>query len=168
MNSEEPIRFCLQEAKHEDVCEHLFECSSDFLPPLSSYVDIEKYAEKLVRLTYTFEAWSSDCLVGLVAVYLNQTSKERAFITNVSVLRTYQRRGIFNELMTRAIRQAEEFGFKRVALRVSLENVVALDLYKRLGFASMDTISSKYKFTDVDDKYKFIDMEKILLPPNSD
>lgn len=144
------ISFELKKAGYEEIYEHLVRCSPDFLPPLSSYVDIEKYAEKIIKYSYTFEAWSSGSLVGLIAVYLNQASQENAFVTNVSVLRAYQRRGIFKILMYKTIQKAQELGFKKVSLCVGSSNYAAFNLYKSLGFTIIDIDSN------------FIKMEKEL------
>jgi ribosomal-protein-alanine N-acetyltransferase len=128
------INFEVKKAKYKDIYEHLVKCSPLFLPPLSSYVDIEKYAEKILLHSYTFEAWSSSVLVGLIAAYLNQISKENAFITNVSILPEYQRRGISRLLMKITVQKAQEIGFKKLSLCVNSSNSAALNLYKNFDF----------------------------------
>lgn len=142
------INFEINQAKLKDVYEHLVKCSPYFLPPLSSYVNIENYAEKIISLSYRFEAWSSGILVGLTAIYLSDTMKNNAFITNVSVLPEYQRYSIAKVSIKNAIQKAQEIGFKKVSLSVSAINLIAITLYESFGFTIKNI------------KDNFVEMEK--------
>jgi len=78
--------FTSSQASEVEIAEHLAHCDADFLPPLSSRVEIVDYARKIVAQAARFEAWSGGRLVGLVAMYCNDQERQIAYITSVSVL----------------------------------------------------------------------------------
>jgi hypothetical protein len=75
-----------QTANIQNVSKHLKRCDSTFIPTLSSRLDIDDYAKKIIENAQTFEAWTNDELIGLVATYCNSSDRVTAFITSVSVL----------------------------------------------------------------------------------
>jgi ribosomal protein S18 acetylase RimI-like enzyme len=81
-----------------------------------------------------FEAWADNELVGLVAVYCNDRRRCTAYVTNVSVLREWSRKGVATYLMTRCIEHVRKMKFKRIELEVGDANQNAVSLYKKCGF----------------------------------
>ena len=128
------ILYTRGQASLEKIVEHLTCCNALFIPPLSSKVNIEEYAQKLLLYAERFEAWKHDQLVGLVAVYVNDPDKEKAFITNVSVLQKLGGRGIAKQLIEQSLSGAKEQEFKKIVLEVSADNHAALGLYKKMHF----------------------------------
>jgi ribosomal protein S18 acetylase RimI-like enzyme len=135
----------------KDVQQHLERCSEDFKPPLQSYVNILEYSEKIINNAETFEVWHEHKLVALVAVYLNDTRKQNAYITNVSVEKKFQGKGIASILLDTIIDKAITLKFKFITLRVMLDNQRAIGLYSLKNFSVL---------RKVDDK--FIEMKKVL------
>lgn len=132
-----PVRLSLDEASAEQVEELLRRCDSRFVPPLSERLDIAAYARKICYQATRFEAWVGGVLVGLVATYLNDPAAGVAFVTNVSVLPGWTRRGIASDLMRRCIARVSELNFKHLTLEVSPLNEGAVRLYQQLGFVSV-------------------------------
>ncbi len=130
----EAIVFGRNQASVVAVEEHLRHCASSFVPPLDSRVEIGAYAKKLFDRAACFEAYVAHALVGLVGVYLNDSAEPAAFITNVSVLPSYQGQGIAVHLLAECIEQARALGFVRVELEVGRANAPAIGLYSRMGF----------------------------------
>jgi ribosomal protein S18 acetylase RimI-like enzyme len=128
------IIFKIQTASVQAIIDHLTKCSSSYKPPLKSYVDIINYSNKIVEKAATFEAWENDQLVGLIAVYFNDIKSKTGFITNVSILPKYQRKGIADNLLVRSIKYGKSLGFLGIQLEVSNGNVPALSLYVRNKF----------------------------------
>jgi ribosomal protein S18 acetylase RimI-like enzyme len=118
-----------------EILAHLMRCDHDFSPPLHTWVDVPEYSTKIAARAIRFEAWQGETLVGLAAVYLNDRETRSGFITNVSVLREFTRRGIGARLVTDALEYARAQGFDRVSLEVSHNNSAAIRLYEKLGFA---------------------------------
>ena len=93
------VKYLRNSATYDDLVEHLTLCSSEFIPPLDSYVDINIYAWKINKFAVTFEAWHNENLIGLAAVYYNNQESRIGFLTNLSLLKNCQRMGIATHLM---------------------------------------------------------------------
>lgn len=132
------IIYTINKAEFEKIVVHLSCCDPYFFPPLSSKVNIQDYATKLISHATRWEAWDNDKLVGLVAGYLNDFNKEYAFITSVSVLQEYNLKGIASKLISQFIRLAKEMGFIKIGLEVANDNREAKNLYKKLNFIAND------------------------------
>ena len=76
------LQFTQDRATDEDIARHLRLCDTDFVPALSTRVQIPEYAEKLVSHAVRFEAWQHGILVGLIAAYCNDRENDRAYITS--------------------------------------------------------------------------------------
>jgi ribosomal protein S18 acetylase RimI-like enzyme len=118
----------------EDIRVHLTHCNEDFVSPLEKKVDIQEYSAKLFENALTFEAWSGNTLIGLVAAYFNDPCGEAGYITNVSTIKTYMGKGIASALINLSIEYAREHHFKRIILEVEKGNLSAIRLYEKLRF----------------------------------
>jgi ribosomal protein S18 acetylase RimI-like enzyme len=134
------FEFSTNKSKEADILRHLKACDQSFEPPLHTYANIESYAEKISRNADRIECWHDNDLIGLVAIYLNDLKSKKGFITNVSVLAEFSKRGIAQKLLQLAIQRAKEKGFTCVELEVNQQNLKAIGLYEKLGFTT-----SKYK-----------------------
>ena len=123
----------------DDVGDLLRACDASFVPPLSSRVDVDAYARKIAAHARLFEAWTGEHLAGLLALYCNDTTTRTAFITSVSVAPGYGRRGIAGALLRQAIAAARAAGMASIALETGAANTAALALYRKHGFATIDT-----------------------------
>jgi len=120
-------------ARPADVEAHLTACAQSFTPPLGERLAIPDYAAKLAARAERFEAWDGPTLIGLVAVYCNDSARIAAFVTNVSVLPTRMGIGLGRRLLAAAITHARDLGFAGMALSVD-RRAAALRLYRELGF----------------------------------
>lgn len=137
------INYSVNQATRQQISNHLKVCSSQFSPSLDSYVDIKVYAEKIAKFAITFEAWEESDLIGLVACYLNDKSSKIGYITNVSVFKRFQGKGIAKKLLKDAFSRASSLGFNEILLEVEKDNLLATGLYKRLGFSEIGMKNSK-------------------------
>ncbi|MGX6649009.1 GNAT family N-acetyltransferase [Maricaulaceae bacterium MS644] len=128
------VRYEQNESIADDIAAHLRECDVEFMPPLSTTVDIEAYALKIAANAERFEAWAGDSLAGLVAAYCNAHDRDSAFVTNVSVLPSAQGQGIAAQLIKACIDHARTAGFSQLLLEVNAANEAAAALYRRSGF----------------------------------
>ncbi len=128
------IEVCLNKASESEIVDHLLCCDSEFVPPLSVRVEISTYAKKIASKAIRFEAWAEGALVGLVAVYCNDSECQTAYITSVSVLREWMRRGIASDLIEQCNEHVKGLGFVQIELEVDNENVDAIKLYRKKGF----------------------------------
>lgn len=117
-----------------DIKEHLWSVSSQFVPELSSYVDIDKYSEKLYEKAQRIEIWEDGHLEGLLAYYLNVEGRF-AFITNVSISLSIMGGGGATEMIKRLIE--DNMGIIDVIrLEVNAGNERARRFYTKNGFLS--------------------------------
>lgn len=127
------IIYKINESTIEDIVEHLNLCDLDFIPKLSSKVNIVDYSIKLFEKANRFEAWKKNKLVGLVALYYN-FEENLGFITSVSVLHEYNGNGIAKKLFEFVIAQIKELKFKKLLLEVNKSNYGAIKLYEHFNF----------------------------------
>lgn len=130
----ESIEYAMNRASAAQISDHLLRCDAYFLPPLSRRVALRDYAQKLALNATRFEAWSSDTLVGIVAVYCNDHETKAAFITNVSVLHEWTGKGIATQLTDQCIAYVAAAGMDVISLEVASENGPAIKLYEKCGF----------------------------------
>jgi ribosomal protein S18 acetylase RimI-like enzyme len=121
-------------ASATEIGVHLKACDHKFVPPLSERADLDEYAAKVVLLSERFEAWSGNVLVGLLAAYCNDSVRQMAFITNVSVLPSWHGRGIASDLLRDCLEHVREMNFKGAELSVDKHNKAAQALYMKHGF----------------------------------
>ena len=133
------VEFRSGAATRDDIAAHLAECDMDFIPPLHTYLDLQQYSEKLGRNATTFEAWTGGRLVGLVAIYLNDSAQAMGFISSVSVARSFSGLGIAARLIRDSLGFAREKGFRAASLEVAPHNGAAIRLYEGLGFTRAET-----------------------------
>ena len=131
------IEFRTNHASSASIASHLGDCDDAFVPPLSTRLEIEGYAYKIVSNAERFEAWANGKLVGLVAAYCNDRAGRVAFITSVSVLQEWQGRLIASQLLARCIDHARGLRIGRIELEVDHRSAVALRLYEKHGFTTL-------------------------------
>lgn len=118
------------------IARHLDLCDLSFIPPLSTRVKLEDYAERLSKSARNYQAYDGEVLVGLVAAYFDSgAEKDFVFISNVSVLPDYTGLGIAKNLLFQCIEDARLEQFKSAKLSVNKVNSRALNLYQALGFS---------------------------------
>jgi Acetyltransferases len=131
-------------ATRDEIESLLNNCSHLFDPTLNSVVNIKDYADKIRKYAITIEAWEAGELIGIVACYMNDSSKLESFITNVCVSEKHHGRGIASELLKRTINEAYDKQFTLLKLEVEEQNLSALKIYEKFQFVRSDKIGSKY------------------------
>ena len=129
------IEHLMDTAGATQILSHLLCCDVEFVKNLGSRVDIASYAQKLASNATKFEAWSGGSLVGLLAAYFNDSRKNAAFITNVSVVTGWTHQGVAASLVRKAVEHAKVLGLKHISLEVARANSSAVKLYTNSGFA---------------------------------
>lgn len=128
------IKYDTNKASITEITEHLTHCDANFIPPLSSRVNIDDYAKKIATSATRLEAWSAQKLVGLVAAYCNDMEQRTAFITSVSVLTDWRGQGIPSSLINRCVAHVKKIDFSRIKLEAASNNIAAIKLYEKSGF----------------------------------
>lgn len=132
------IQYSINKSNLLQIFEHLTACDSSFIPALSTQVKLDQYSKKILKNATRFEAFSNNKLVGLIACYLNDYKSEIGFITNISVMSSFNGKGIAKQLLVMLLQYAAENNFNTISLEVNKSNLPALTLYKRTGFVLAD------------------------------
>lgn len=132
-------------AKESEIRLHLEQCSNNFIPALENRVNLVDYSIKISRNAVTFEAWSDEELVGLIAAYFNDMEMKSGFITSVSVLKEYLKNGIASKLLRKCIEYANQLKFKEINLEVFENNEPAINLYKSFGFLITENSNNNFR-----------------------
>lgn len=126
-------------ASEQEIYSHLMKCNEDFVPNLEKRVNIKEYSRKIFEKAVTFEAWSGDTLVGLVAAYFNDPDGQAGYITNVSRMKRYAGLGIASGLMNLCVRYARQRNFREIRLEVHKDSIAAVSLYRDSGFVEYES-----------------------------
>ncbi|GAA4015318.1 GNAT family N-acetyltransferase [Actimicrobium antarcticum] len=124
--------FLTNTSSASDIQKHLEACDKNFLHELTRKTNIELYSFKIKNFALCIEAWNSEQLVGLLAIYCNKL--EYAFITNMSVLPEWQGKGISFHLMNNCIQHKNIQESKLIILQVKKTNFKAINFYKKFNF----------------------------------
>lgn len=125
------------EITEKALLQFFLEVDSDFNPPLSERLNIEEYVKKIFSLATLFSEFSADgYLMGVVAIYLYDSSSENAFVPFVAVRTIDRGKGIAKRILSKAIDAARLKGKKKVG--IATNNPIALHLYENLGFKRID------------------------------
>jgi 2-polyprenyl-3-methyl-5-hydroxy-6-metoxy-1,4-benzoquinol methylase len=124
------------------IINHLNACNNSFIPNLDSYVDINSYSRKIYSKSTRFEHFENNKLIGLVASYQNPIERE-AFITNVSVIPSFQKKGISYSLLSKCISYYKDKKYKLIALEVNNKNWKAVNFYEKNKFKIVRIIKNK-------------------------
>ena len=119
------------------------------------YFKDESIIEKIKNNPYT--NYYLVTKTGICLAFINyDLIYERAELSQIEVLKEYQRQGIASKLLEFFIEDCKNKQIKNITLEVKIDNVKAINLYKKYGFKQV-AIRKKY--------YNGIDgilMEKVL------
>ena len=137
------ILYTIDKSSDITIREHLLTCSDSFIPPLSTYKDIDSYSTKIFNKAVRFEAHYNDTLVGLIALYTDNENNT-AFITNVSVYPKFIGTGIGYTLLTNCKMYIKRKKINKLSLAVRNNNSLAINFYKKNGFVVTETNEQDY------------------------
>lgn len=115
----------------ERLRNHMNDIKDIMVPPLTGRVALDEYVEKLAQNADLFYAMEGEVTCGSCAVYLNQGI---GYITSISILPDFWRRGIGTKLLDEVIRVAKKYKIEVITLRVLESNKKAVKFYKKFGF----------------------------------
>ena len=129
-----PITYQTKAATEKNIFLHLTDCNNNFTPPLSERTELASYAKKIFEKAVTFEAWSDNQLIGLIAAYLSSDDKRSVFITNISVTKEFTGKGIASRLLRNCIAHCAKNDYFVITLEVNRNNSPAIAFYEKHQF----------------------------------
>jgi ribosomal protein S18 acetylase RimI-like enzyme len=136
------IKYSINESTLIQVKFHLNECSKNFIPELSTYVDIDTYSTKLFQKSTRIEAFLESELIGLIAIYINEQKKD-SFISNVSVLPKIEGNGVAKTLFAETLKLLKQLNINKISLEVDFMNIKAITFYEKFGFKTFNVLDKK-------------------------
>lgn len=109
-------------------------CDNDFVPKLSSRVNIDDYCKKLFNNANFVTINSDEKVIGLVAIYTNNFQTKEAYISSVCLLKEYRGKGLSKVLISETIKYTASLGMEIIRLEVGIENETARKLYESFNF----------------------------------
>ncbi|MFC2026065.1 GNAT family N-acetyltransferase [Chloroflexota bacterium] len=109
--------------------------SEDSEPTMEALVDDPNFDPTLWQV-----AWDGDQVAGMILNFIDKRENEeynrkRGWTENISVRRSWRRRGLARGLLHKSLQLLKEIGMKEAALGVDTENLTgALRLYEGMGF----------------------------------
>ena len=129
----------MNEIGREELEVFLKEVDNDFTPPLSKTINITEYTNKLIDNALIITNYCEGKLNGICAVYANDYSEFKAYLTMLAVHSDHRGKGVARELIRRAEVELVGMGFNSLVLEVYVNNDKALFLYKSCGFHVIDS-----------------------------
>ncbi|MFV0590523.1 MAG: GNAT family N-acetyltransferase [Draconibacterium sp.] len=117
-----------------EIEKYLNDLDQNFIPQLSTLVNIQDYSNKLAEHAEHFCLYHNNSLIGFVAMYCNNDESKIAFISSVSIRPDYTGKGLAKNLLGEALQYAKKKKFQKIQLEVGVNNKSAIGLYKSLGF----------------------------------
>ncbi|CAM4159671.1 GNAT family N-acetyltransferase [Roseateles saccharophilus] len=129
----------------------LKEVDDEFIPSLSSLVNLAEYSQKLHKNATIFSNHDRGKLVALLAVYRTDTVNKVAYCPMLAVAKTHRSYGLGASLVRSAIELLKKTEFRIFRLEVYKTNLGVLAFYKKLGFSiESETESSVFLELNLD------------------
>ena len=122
------------EINKENLLTYLKKIDCYFPVHLSSKVDLDLYAEKLLKCSTICAEYDKQEIIGAVIGYTDRLSDKIAYISVVGCLPDYQNRGIAKHLLYRFFEVCKNKKIPAVHLYTDATNFKAIKLYMSLGF----------------------------------
>ena len=125
--------------KEKDAIYRAIQSLSTHCSSLKSRVDLNQYSQKLAEHSYTVLLKDENRVLGVAAMYINDSENKAAFITLIGIRSQFQKSGYGSILLQHCIEKAVEAGMKKIRLEVDNDNPKARDFYDRNGFQFENT-----------------------------
>ena len=132
------LNFKYNNAEKNDIFSHLRKCNKVFVERIEQRIDLKEYSVKLFNRAINIEVWDGNKLIGLISIYKNDFN---GFVSNVSVVENYNKKGIASALIKQLIEYSKNNEISNLKLEVDKNNEIAIRLYKKFDFE----IISEYK-----------------------
>jgi ribosomal protein S18 acetylase RimI-like enzyme len=126
------------------LLDFLVQVDLDFVPPISSKVDLVQYAQKLnSKATHCVAQESGgEKIIGLISFYCNDPQKINAYISVFGVFESARGKGLGSEMFDRVIDYVKGMGFAFMSFQ-TWESNRALSFYKSRGFTVYEKIQDR-------------------------
>lgn len=130
------IKICrLNDSNYDQIVLYLKKTDDIYPVPMSSRVNIEEHAKKLLCLGVVFAAMDGNDIVGILLGYANDYEAGRAYCGTLGIQPEYQGQKLGAKLLATFEEFAKNRNMTFVGLHAHRDNTGALNFYKRNGFS---------------------------------
>ncbi len=124
----------LTNSDEELICKYLYEIDDIFPVPMSSRVNIESHAKKVLLKGVVIVAEDDGKLVGICLGYANDAFLGRAYMGTLGISEGYRSCGIGSKLIDAFIDYAREKNMTYLGVHAHQDNIRGIKFYQRNGF----------------------------------
>lgn len=124
----------------EKLNNYLTKVDKDFPIPLSSKVNLDKFSKKILKSGVALACFDGERTAGIILFYANNTESKTAYVSVLSVLDSYRKRGIAQSLLNECIKMCKSINFKAIELYTHKTNEGAIALYEKNGFIKISDL----------------------------
>lgn len=125
----------------ENLLNFLQTIDQDFTPKLSEKVNLDVFINKIVDNANIVIDFENNEIRGLLVLYCNDSINKYAYISLCGVIRQYRGMGLAKKLLLKAIDIVKDKNY--ITLGVHSNNLIAIELYRKLGFKIISFNSTK-------------------------
>ena len=100
------VEFGYNNCSIEELINIHIQCDNDFVPQLSSRVNIVDYATKLFTYADIVTISNGNFIIGVLAIYLNDFYSKIGYVTSICIRKEFRRNNLSKTLLDIAIEKA--------------------------------------------------------------
>ena len=132
------MEFRINTSSPQDIGLHLKASGNEFINGIVINQNFAEYVDKIFLKSQRYELWRERDLVGLLAFYRNDATKE-IYVTSISISEEHQGVGKGKYLLEKLLTDASQDQIKSIRLEVRIHNQKAINLYNSLNFKIKST-----------------------------
>jgi ribosomal protein S18 acetylase RimI-like enzyme len=133
----------LTKESYPDLLSFIQSVDSDFIPTISSRVDIDSWIQKVLDKGIYLGCISGSNLIGIVAFYANDNTTHHAWLVYFAVSREHREKGVSQLLMDEVISHCVSAGMTKLITTTELHNSSSIRFYEKRGFVKQGVFYSK-------------------------
>lgn len=126
---------------YQSIRDFLQDVDGLFPVPLSKKQDLNVFAQKLCEKATLCASFGDDRIVALVAGYTDQVDDDLGYISIVATRPEAQGKGLASAMVKEFLSIAARKKLRAVHLYAVKDNLLAIKMYKKLGFTVWNTIN---------------------------
>ncbi len=130
-----------QKERRHTLLDTLNRLGKRIVPPLDHRVDIELYAEKIMKFGNVMYLTDHAGIYGIAAFYANDKERKTAYLTFLAVSESINRKGYGAKLLKEVEKGAYHLGMDFMKLEVDNNNYTAIEFYGKMGFQKSSSAS---------------------------
>ena len=129
------IQFEINKLPEKRISDFFKEHDNDYFERLSDRIDIDDYSQKVYQNATHFTLNDNEKLIGFSPCYFNDDTKEKAYISSLTIIDGYRRSKHGTNLLSHIKAFATEQGVKQLIVSVHSKNQNSINFYNKNAFS---------------------------------